>query len=420
MEEERILHLPDAGGEVSMLSRDRWAQVHALNKSGWSIRKIAKQMDVDRNTVRNALRNLEYMPYQRVSKQETSLSQWAEFIHRRVLEVDFNATKIYNELKSKGYSGSYSTVKQFIKPLRDSQVRLEKAYERFETSPAKQAQVDWGTSQVMIAGQPTRIQVFVMVLGYSRAIFAWFTTNQKFESLIEGHMRAFEWFGGISQEILYDNMKTVVDGRNCGKVTLNKAFVDFADFQGFTPRLCEPYRPQTKGKVESGVKYIKNSFLKGESFQSIEHLNNCVENWIRNVADERIHGTTHRRPKEAFAVEQPLLGPFKPFQLPKIQEQRIVGSDALVTYKASRYSVPWHYVSRDVTLDETDSGYLNIYHGSNLIATHMLSPTRHQVITEKDHYKGLRKRPPLTVTQPLDVEIRPLSAYECFENGGVN
>lgn len=102
MEEERILHLPDAGGEVSMLSRDRWAQIHALNKSGWSIRKIAKHMDVDRNTVRNALRNLEYTPYQRVIKQKTSLSQWAEFIHRRVLEVDFNATKIYNELKSKG------------------------------------------------------------------------------------------------------------------------------------------------------------------------------------------------------------------------------------------------------------------------------------------------------------------------------
>lgn len=417
--EERILHLPVCGGEDTMVKNELWAQVKALNSLGWSIKKLSKHFSLDRGTVRKILRNDDFQPYQRVYKTEPLIAPWTDFIHARAIEVDFNATKLFNELKTKGYSGSYSSVKRFIQPMRSTFNQVQSAYERFETPPGYQSQVDWGTSSVMIEGQLTKVQIFVMILGYSRSLYVCFTENQKLDTLLDCHLKAFDWFGGMTSEILYDNMKTVVDKREHGLPVINKAFSDFAKLQGFNPRICEPYRPQTKGKVESGVKYVKKSFLKGETFESYEHLNNSVQKWIREIADERIHGTTHRKPSEAFALERPSLQPFKHMELPRIQMPRKVGKDALVSYKGSRYSVPWQYASKDVVLEETKDYQISIYSSEKLLATHDISTLPHQVISDKRHYEGLRKRPTVVNDPPVNVEIRPLSVYEYFENGGL-
>lgn len=417
--EERNLHLPVCGGEDTMVKNELWAQVKALNSLGWSIKKLSKHFSLDRGTVRKILRNEDFQPYQRVNKGETRIAPWTDFINSRVIEVDFNATKLFNELKARGYTGSYSSVNRFIQPMRSTFNQVQSAYERFETPPGYQSQVDWGTSSVMIAGQLTKVQIFVMVLGYSRSLYVSFTENQKLDTLIDCHLRAFEWFGGMTSEILYDNMKTVVDKRENGLPLINNAFSDFAKLQGFNPRICEPYRPQTKGKVESGVKYVKKSFLKGEAFESYEHLNNCVLKWIGEIADERIHGTTHRKPSESFMLEQPALQPFKHMELPRIQMPRKVGKDALVSYKGSRYSVPWQYASKDVVLEETKDHQVSIYSNEKLLATHDISALPHQVVSDKKHYEGLRKRPAVVNEPPVNVEIRPLSVYEYFENGGM-
>lgn len=147
---------------------------------------------------------------------------------------------------------------------------------RFETGPAEQAQCEWGQVTVPLGGVRTRLHVFVMTLGYSRRGFAMGFEHERMPDLLAAHEAAFAYFGGRCEQLLYDRMRTVVlsGGKNApGKVRLNSTFASFAAHWGVTVRLCLPYRAQTKGKVESGVKYVKRNFVPGRSFRDLEDFN---------------------------------------------------------------------------------------------------------------------------------------------------
>jgi len=221
-------------------------------------------------------------------------------------QVDYRAQVLYQEIKDQGYQGSYWPVRVFVRPFRDEQRRLAEATIRFETAPGQQAQVDWGSLLVLIGGQLIRIRIFVYVLGFCRRLFAKATLNEKIETLIDCHHEAFDHFGGRTQEILYDNPKTICLSHEENRVLLNPLFNDFSRYWGFRVRLCQPYRARTKGKVESGVKYVKGNFLRGKAFESFEHLNQELLRWCLEVADQRVHGTTHRKPMEMFQEEMDL------------------------------------------------------------------------------------------------------------------
>lgn len=148
-----------------------------------------------------------------------------------------------------------------------------------------------------------RVHIFVLVLCYSRAIYVEFTTDEKLVTLIRCHEHAFHWFGGLPEEILYDNPRTIVLNRGTDNARMNPTFQDFCRYYGYRPRLCRPYRAQTKGKVESGMKYVKRSFLPGRVFSSLDHANEQVQEWIRTVADQRLHGTGHEQPAARFLRE---------------------------------------------------------------------------------------------------------------------
>jgi hypothetical protein len=164
-------------------------------------------------------------------------------------------------------------------------------------------------------------------------------------------------------------------------------FEDFARYYGFTPRACQPYRPRTKGKVESGVKYVKRNRLAGRRFASWEELNSWLERWSAEVADVRIHGTTHERPAERFAHERLTpLGTRPPYRYERVQTRR-VANDALVMVGAVRYSVPVAYVGKSVSVHE-DTGHYEFFHQDQLIACHQKA-ARHSVVIEPAHYAGL-------------------------------
>jgi hypothetical protein len=268
-----------------------------------------------------------------------------------------------------------------------------------------------------------------MVLGYSRRLYAEFTADQTLASLIRCHEHAFEWFGGLTEEILYDNPKTVVLKRDWeGRVVeWHPQFWDFARYYGFTPRLCRPYRAQTKGKVESGIKYVKRSFVKGRPFPAQEAMNPMVQDWLVTVADQRIHGTTFRKPAELFPQEQlRSQGGKPPYQLltPIV---RVVARDCMVTVGTNRYSVPSAYVGKVVQVHVGTP--LQIYYRGELIAAHTPLAGTHQVQMDPRHYEGLwpRRPPPAmsaagTASEALSlwpipregVQVRDLAVYEAL------
>lgn len=144
----------------------------------------------------------------------------------------------------------------------------------------------------------------MFTLGYSRRLFTRGYHNERLATLLDGHERALRHFGGVTLNCLYDNPRNLVLGRSENKVLWHPVFEDFARYYGFTPRACQPYRARTKGKVESGVKYVKRNALAGRRFGSWEELNDWLERWSAEIADQRLHDTTHERPLDRFAREQ--------------------------------------------------------------------------------------------------------------------
>jgi transposase len=337
---------------------------------------------------------------------------------------------LWQEIRARGYTGSYELVKRWVRPLREEERRLEAATVRFETGPGRQSQVDWGSTRLVVGGETIRAHLFLMTLGFSRRIFVRAYPNEQLAALLDAHERAFAHFGGRTEELLYDNPRTIVTRRDSeGRhVDWNTVFRDFADYYGFTPRLCRPYRARTKGKVESGVKYVKRNALIGRSFRSWDELNVWLLEWAMTIADQRVHGTTHERPSERFAREA-LIGVSKlaPYRIERYPT-RTVANDCLVSLDTNRYSVPWRLVGESVQVSVVQH-QVRIHHRGVLVAEHPLAAGRFQVVRDRQHFVGLFRRDRDIKPQPAvsgvlwdvslpEVEVRDLAVYEAVAVGG--
>jgi len=377
-----------------MITQDKFGAIAELAQRGIAKKAIARLLGIDIKTVRRHLKRIQWQSYQRSIIKKRLLDDYADWIKARLLEVNYNATVIFQELKLMGYQGCYETVKCFVAPLRRIYQAENEAFIRFETMPGEQSQVDWGSTWVWIGAKQEKVHIFTLVLGYSRRLFARGYPDEKIVHLIAGHEAAFQWFEGYTKEILYDNPKTMVRNHNIvsGEILLNNTFKDFCNHYHFRPRFCRPYRAQTKGKVESGVKYVKRNFLAGRRFKSLAHLNQELENWLLGISDERIHGTTHKKPSLRFLEEKASLTPIlgvKPYCLiPAIQ--RRVSQDAMVNFNSNRYSVPWIYSKKQVDLYLSEGKILIILEGKE-IASHDLIEGKHQCSVNREHFSGLFK-----------------------------
>jgi transposase len=372
--------------EGGMLGQELVREMVARRERGDGIKRIARELGVDRKTVKRWLRLGGWQPRQ-PQRRERQLDCFAEFLERRAPEVGFNGVVLHRELQACGFTGGLMQVQRFIRPYRDRRRWSELATVRFETGPGEQAQIDYGQLWVWIGSQPEKVHLFVFTLGYSRRLYARAYHNERLTTLLDGHERAFQWFGGVTLSCLYDNPRNLVLGRREQKVLWHPLFEDFARYYGFTPRACQPYRARTKGKVENGVKYVKRNALAGRRFRSWEDLNEWLERWCVEVADVRVHGTTHERPADRFAQEQLTpLGQRPPYHYER-EQQRRVANDALVTVGAARYSVPVEFVGQTVSVHE-GIGHYEFFHHQRLIARHQKA-ARHSVVMEPVHYAGL-------------------------------
>lgn len=395
-------------------------QLYDLHGQGESLRSIGRRLGLSRNTVRKYVRSAEVPKARPRSARASKLDPYKPYIRQRLADGVDNGEVLLREIRARGYRGGRSILKEYVKQFR--QPRQPKATVRFETEPGKQAQVDFG--RVVFTGVDGRVHhrwAFVMVLSWSRAIYVEFIRHANAENFIRCHIHAFEALGGIPERCLYDNAKVVVIDRDAGgRPVLTPRFLDFSRRLGFTADVCRPYRAQTKGKVESGVKYVKRNLWLGAEFVDDEDLNRRAQEWAAAVANVRKHGTTGERPVDRLVVERPLLMPLpdssslKPF----LREDRKVGRDGFVLWQRGAYGVPWQWAGKRVQV-EAGPETVEVWAGEERLAVHPRAIRPGQRFVLPGQWKGLASpdrrpgRQPMATQIPwIEVEQRSLAAYE--------
>ena len=414
--------------EDFMVGEDRWQEIRRLrHKDHVPIAEIARRLELDRKTVRHCLKQTAWQSYQRPARTDTLLVNHAEFLRERAPKVGYSAQVLFQELKGRGYAGGYDTVKRFVRPLRAVEALAERATLRFETAPGHQSQIDWGAARVHFRHQPVVLHFFVLTLGYSRRHYMEPALNERVPQFLDAHERAFDHFGGHTREHLYDRPRTICSPDGQGGVVWNATFQSFARYWGFEPRLCRPYRAQTKGKVESGVKYLKRNFLVGRSFIDLQDTSEQWAEWNATVADVRVHGTTHQPPIERFVGERPHLVPRtgRPGYRLEARFTRVVADDFLVSLDTNRYSVPFTLIGHTVEVERRD-GQVRIHCRGKLVATHAELPGRHGLVVLPEHGPGAVARnarlrrasapasPFAASRETVAVEERDLATYDAL------
>lgn len=380
---------------------------------GKSAYMISKELGFSKNTVKkymDASQNIKPTYPTRASK----LDPFKEYIHELMAAGIFNCVVIMERITEKGYDGGISILKDYVKPFRPA--KKSPAVQRYETPPGKQAQMDWGICHyVDDMGHEHKVPAFIMILGNSRMKYVEFTKRCDLFSLQRCILDAFEYFEGVPETILTDNMKTVILGRESGKPVWHPGFLDFANDIGFVPKVCKVRKPQTKGKVERLVHYVKDNFMPGRVFSDIHDLNRQAISWCDKV-NAKISSSTGYTPIELLSDEH-LKG------LPDTKvcdryrfETRLVSRDGFVSYDGVRYGVPWQYSGKYVTV-RAIKDKLEIFDGLMLIASHDIEPHSGRILFLDGQYRGLAEKNGLTFftgarMHTETVEIRPLSIYE--------
>lgn len=404
-----------------------------------SISQIAREEGLSRITVRKYVQTDVPPAYVRSKNRESKLDPFKPFIKERLKEYPLSAARLLSEIREQGYTGGYTILKEFTSSLRHD--RSIPAEIRFETPPGEQAQVDWiDFKRVVIDGEMRHLWAFAAVLGHSRMRFVRFTTDATTPTFISCHLDSFDYFGGYTKTILYDNTKNVVLKRalKSSDSQWNPLFRDFFTHYDFTPRLCKPgiEGAKTKGKVERMVQHVRKDFFLGLDFDSLPTLNSLALTWCDDV-NAKVHGTTREVPFDRLKLEnlRPL-NSVTPYQIAQTEFRKIT-RDCFVSYQSNKYSVPWRHAGRNCRFI-IKNGRLDVLVDDEVVATHEVVPGAHRCIKLKEHFEGLYKAilvenrerhldrlersAPVSLlsrqTPDVDVERRDLGFYERFSTGG--
>lgn len=336
---------------------------------------MARIMGCDPRTVKRYLEGYELKKKRKILKK-SKLDKFKETIISK-LEIGCTSMAIFKFIQKDGYTGSYSLVADFVQKHKEEQIK--KATIRFETAPGLQAQVDWKENLKMISkhGELFEVNIFLMVLGYSRTKFVKLTSDKTQKTLFKCMNEAFKYFGGVPKEIVFDNMATVVDRANSriGNVKLNTKFVQYSKDIGFNPITCRIYRPQTKGKVESLAKLVDRLQVYNHEFETYEELEKIVKMFMKEINNEISQGT-NMKPIERLEKETKYLLPLPNQEVLNAYttspKEYKVSKESMITYKGQKYSVPTYLIGKSVSVKETDE-YIHIYYTTNLITKHKKS-----------------------------------------------
>lgn len=379
-----------------MISKEQHAKIRRLfYAEHWKVGTIARELGVGHETVERAIEAARLGPRGTTRKVVASiLDPYKPFLvdvltqHPRL-----RSTRLHQMAVARGFAGSQNVVRRWVKSVRP--MPRGEAYFRLQTLPGEQAQVDWGHFGHMKIGRAERPLVcFVLVLSYSRAMYARFALDQSVESLMRSHVLAFEALCGVPRSILYDNMKSVVLEREGDHIRFHPRILDLAGHYHFAPRPCAPYRATEKGKVERAIQYLRHSFFAARRYGSVEDLNAQLLTWIDEVAHTRAApgDPEGRSVAERLAIERSsLLG---------LPEHRIEtdfvapvasGKQPYIRFDTNDYSIPHELVRKPLTLVASEHE-LRILDGSSEVARHPRSYDRRDVVEHPDHLRELSKQ----------------------------
>ncbi len=349
-----------------------------------TLRQIARELELDFKTVWKWARRESFQRAQ-APKRPSKLDPFKGELVRLLERHDYSARQLFQQLQASGYTGRYSLVKEFVRQVRP---KTKPAFLTLHFVPGQCAQVDWGCAGSVPVGATTRrLSFFIMVLAYSRKMYLEFTLAETLEHFLCCHQHAFEYFGGVPEQVWVDNCKVAVLSRAGGAIVFNPHYLDFAAHHGFQIRACGVGQPQQKGRVENGVGYVKKNFLHGLELSDFKIINPAARQWLEQVANARLHGQTHRTPQELFLQEK--LKPLhpQPYEAAVMTSVRVNGQFR-VKADGNAYSVPCQYASSKLTLKRWPDRLL-IYHQDQLVAQHVRSYERGRDYELPEHVQPL-------------------------------
>lgn len=382
-----------------MINVEAWTTIRYLHAQGKSIRAIARELGLARNTVRTALRSDSPPTFSRAPRPNPQLAPYVEQIAEMFLQKQFIGSRILRELRALGYESGESAFYAHLRTLKEQKLNA-RVTERFETPPGHQAQFDWAHYTISLGGQITRVAVFNLILSFSRRIFLWPSLDTTQFSVFEAIEAGLGHFGGSPKEILVDNARAMVDKANPDDFAWNTRFLELCGHYRMAPRACQPRRPQTKGKVERPFFYLEQHLIKGNTWHDFGAFSRDLMAFVADDIDLRTHATTRERPIDRFEKERSLLTPLPTSPFIGTHEQvRKASYDCLISYVGNRYSVPWSYAGKHVWVRTSQGITLIVRNQKGVeIARHLLSSSKATVI-ESSHYDGLRKR--VAKTRPV-------------------
>lgn len=344
--------------------------------------ELARRFNCDPRTIDRYIKiqNGEIEPKGYHRNYTSKLDEHKDLIIHKVDKFGCSAMAVYKLIQKRGYSGKYSIVANFVRNHKAEETK--KATIRFETNPGLQAQVDWKEDMKLVNryGEVFEVNIFLMVLGYSRYKYLVLTNDRTQKTLFKCMSSAFKHLGGVPREILFDNMKTVVDQSRSSftQTVFNQSFEYYAQDMGFKPIACQPYRPQTKGKVEAMAKLMDRLKAYNEEFDTWEDLVNISRNFMDDINEEYLQGLglipvdELKKEKEHFLPLPYIAVLEKYISRQEDTKTYLVNRESMIRFNGRKYSVPTRYIGERMTVKEHD-GNLTIYYSGEPVVCHSIS-----------------------------------------------
>jgi transposase len=372
---------------------DMYYTVKTLSQKGYSKRKISKELGIHRNTVTKILAGASSGD---IGPKPFARSKLLDYYKEQIetwLSQEKTAVLIHEYLISKySVNVAYPTVVKYVRSLKHGEV-----YIPLLSDPGEEAQVDFGHLGSFIKEEKqVRVWVFSMILSHSRYSYCEVVLDQSVSTFIRCHIHSFEYFGGVPATVKIDNLKAGVIVPSFFEPIIQHQYASFLDHYGSTPITARICRGEDKGKIESGIKYIKNNFLKRIDSKDYCMLQPALEVWTNNICNKRLHGTTRKIPAEVFeTVEKQTLLPLpkERFEIYNI-EKRKTNAFGHISYQYNYYSIPYQYTGEELTI-QSNGCVLKIFKDTELIAVHTISDKQGNYVTKEEHkppYKQKKSR----------------------------
>jgi transposase len=373
-----------------MITPEQHAEIRRLYYGEhWKVGTIAAALGVHHETVRAAIVH-DTQGVRRGTCRATQIDPYLPFIRDTLAQYPrLRATRLFEMVKARGYTGSVVQLRRAVRLIRPTATAA--VYRRLSTLAAEEAQVDWGAFGSIRIGRGVRpLSGFVMVLAYSRAVFALFTVDQTLESFLRGHVEAFAAFQGVARTLVYDNLRSAVLERAGTAIRFHPRLLELAGHYHFAPRPCTPGRGNEKGKVERQIQYLRHAFFAARTFVDVDDLNAQFRRWRDEIAHQRPHPEQRDRTVAAvLAEEQPRLLslPAHPFET-AVMRTVVSGKTPYVRFDRNHYSIPHTHVRRPLTLLASPT-IVRVIAGTDEIARHVRSYDTGQIVEHEAHVAGL-------------------------------